>query len=264
MASKMYSNLVDVFSLILQRVVEILRESKFMVQMNSEKTFVIGDIHGCLDMLNRLMDKIAWRPDKDRLIFLGDYIDRGENSKGVVDYILALNRCSSKVECLMGNHESLFLDYLSGRDGELFLMNGGESTFKSYAADKSSESDSLIPPDHMAFYKSLKPYIELQDYYIVHAGFQPGIKISEQKLEDMLWIRSPFIYSNYDFGKKVIFGHTPHIKPLVMKNKIGIDTGAARGRSLTCLEIPEMRFHSVEAKAHRSCPRGAGFHIIWI
>lgn len=75
--------------------------------MNSEKTFVIGDIHGCLVMLNRLMDKIAWRPDKDRLIFLGDYIDRGENPKGVVDYILALKRCSSKVECLMGNHESM-------------------------------------------------------------------------------------------------------------------------------------------------------------
>jgi len=215
--------------------------------MNSEKTFVIGDIHGCLAMLDRLMDKIAWRPDKDRLIFLGDYIDRGENPKGVVDYILALKRCSSKVECLMGNHESMFLDYLSGKNGDFFLMNGGGSTLQSYESDKSSELDSLIPPDHMAFYKSLKPYIELQDYYIVHAGFHPGIEISKQKQKDMLWIRSPFIYSDYDFGKKVIFGHTPFIKPLVMENKIGIDTGAVHGRSLTCLEIPAMRFHSVEA-----------------
>jgi len=215
--------------------------------MNSEKIFVIGDIHGCLDMLNRLMDKIAWRPDKDHLIFLGDYIDRGENPKGVVDYILALKRCSSKVECLMGNHESMFLDYLSGKNGNSFLMNGGGSTLKSYEADKSSKLDSLIPPDHMAFYKSLKPYIELQDYYIIHAGFHPGIEISKQKLKDMLWIRSPFIYSDYDFGKKVIFGHTPFIKPLVMENKIGIDTGAVSGRSLTCLEISEMRFHSVKA-----------------
>ena len=81
--------------------------------MDSERIIIIGDIHGCLDMVKRLIDKIDWRPDKDRLIFLGDYIDRGENSKGVVDFILALTRCSPGVECLIGNHEALFLDYLN-------------------------------------------------------------------------------------------------------------------------------------------------------
>jgi serine/threonine protein phosphatase 1 len=118
---------------------------------------------------------------------------------------------------------------------------------KSYETGGSRKSYALIAPGHMAFYKSLKPYIELQDYYVVHAGFQPGIEISKQKLQDMIWIRSPFINSDYDFGKKVIFGHTPQVKPLVMENKIGIDTGAVLGRKLTCFEIPEMRFHSVEA-----------------
>ncbi|MDY6973688.1 MAG: metallophosphoesterase, partial [Thermodesulfobacteriota bacterium] len=78
--------------------------------MDSKRIFIIGDVHGCLDMLKRLMDRISWQPDKDRLIFLGDYIDRGKDPKGVVDYILALVECSSHVECLMGNHESMFMD----------------------------------------------------------------------------------------------------------------------------------------------------------
>lgn len=142
--------------------------------MNSGRVFVIGDIHGCLEMLQRLMDKIPWRPDKDRVIFLGDYIDRGENPKAVVDYVVALTRCSPHVDCLIGNHEAMFLDYLSGREEELFLRNGGQSTLNSYEADKSGQGDSMVPENHMAFYRSLKPYIELQDYYVAHAGFRPG------------------------------------------------------------------------------------------
>lgn len=215
--------------------------------MNSERVFVIGDIHGCLEMLNRLMDKIAWRADKDRVIFLGDYIDRGENPKGVVDYILALIRCSSNVECLIGNHEEMFLDYLQGKNEGQYIRNGGWSTLRSYEESRSGQEDPLVPPEHMAFYNSLKAYIELQDYYVVHAGFRAGMDISEQKLEDMIWIREPFIQSTYDFGKRVIFGHTPLDEPLVMENKIGLDTSAVMGNKLTCLELPEMRFHSVEA-----------------
>lgn len=215
--------------------------------MDSKRIFVIGDIHGCLDMLKRLMDKIAWQPEKDRLIFLGDYIDRGENSKGVVDYVLALRRCSSQIDCLIGNHEVLFLDYMNGKDRGLYFRNGGWSTLESYRADRPEGDGSLVPPDHMAFYQSLKTYIELEDYYVVHAGFRPGVEIEKQLLEDMTWIREPFIYSDYDFGKRVIFGHTPFHEPLVIENKIGLDTGAVYGNRLTCLELPEVRFYSVEA-----------------
>jgi serine/threonine protein phosphatase 1 len=186
----------------------------------SEKTFVIGDIHGCLEMLNRLMDKIAWHPPNDQIIFLGDYVGRGENPKGVVDYILALRRCCSNVECLIGNHEVMFLDYLRGKNEDVFISNGGWTTLKSYLAGETEELTPIVSDDHMAFYSSLKPYIELEDYYIVHAGFRPGVDISEQTLEDMIRIREPFIQSNYDFGKKVIFGHTPFSQPLVMENKI--------------------------------------------
>jgi serine/threonine protein phosphatase 1 len=214
--------------------------------MDGEKVFVVGDIHGCLDMLKRLMDTIPWRPHRDRLIFIGDYIDRGDNSKGVVDYILALKSYSAFVQCLVGNHEVMLLDYLKGKHQELYLLNGGWHTMRSYQASH-SEQNLMIPPEHMSFYNSLETLVELEHYYIVHAGFRPGVKVEEQSLEDMVWIREPFFSSEYEFGKRVIFGHTPFYEPLVREDKIGIDTGAVRGNRLTCLELPEMRFHSVSA-----------------
>ena len=99
----------------------------------------------------------------------------------------------------------------------------------------------------MAFFENLFLYIELDDYYVVHAGFRPGVEIEKQSSEDLIWIREPFIFSDHNFGKKVIFGHTPLAEPLVMDNKIGLDTGAVYGNKLTCLDIPRMKFYSVEA-----------------
>lgn len=211
--------------------------------MLKERTLIIGDIHGCLEMLKRLMEKADWQPDQDHLIFLGDYIDRGPDSKGVIDFILDLMNESKKIRCLMGNHESLFLDFLSGIGIPNFLMNGGESTLRSYRLD----GETVIPPEHLRFLKGLETRVELEDYYIVHAGLRPGLQIKDQSHDDMIWIREPFIYSKYDFGKKVIFGHTVFYDPLVMDNKIGLDTGAVYGNRLTCLELPGMIFHSVES-----------------
>ena len=90
--------------------------------------------------------------------------------------------------------------------------------------------------------------IELDEYYVVHAGFRPGRPVEDQDLFDMVWIRDEFIYSSYDFGKTVIFGHTPLYAPMLLENKIGIDTGAVYGNRLTCLELPERKFHSVTPK----------------
>jgi serine/threonine protein phosphatase 1 len=216
--------------------------------MSNEKIFVIGDIHGCLDMLQELIYKIKWDPAHDRLIFIGDYIDRGENSKGVIDFILQLKENSSLIQCLIGNHEQMFLDYLSGVDPQSSLLNGGFSTLKSYEEVRRSHNDPLIPSSHLQFFSTLLPMVELEQYYIVHAGFRPHIKIQDQDLNDMIWIREEFIYSYYDFGKVVIFGHTPLNSPLIMKNKIGIDTGAVFGNYLTCIELPERKFHSVRRK----------------
>jgi serine/threonine protein phosphatase 1 len=213
--------------------------------MSEEKIFVVGDVHGCLEMLKRLIDKIEWNPANDRLIFIGDYIDRGENSKGVIDFILQLKEDSTLIQCLIGNHEQMFIDYLSGVDSQSSLLNGGLSTLRSYEEMRRSQDDPLIPPSHLDFFSSLLTMIELEHYYVVHAGFHSDIGIEDQSLNDMIWIREEFIYSDYDFGKVVIFGHTPFNSPLVMKNKIGIDTGAVFGNYLTCLELPEKKFHSV-------------------
>jgi serine/threonine protein phosphatase 1 len=216
--------------------------------MEKETTFIIGDVHGCLDMLKRLLDKIPWRPGQDELIFIGDCIDRGGNSKGVVDCIIDLIRNYPHVGCLLGNHEAMLLNYLSGREQDLYIDNKGLTTLQNYLTEKPEGEGPMVPPDHISFYRSLEPFKELRDYYLVHAGFRPGVDLERQTREDMLWIREPFLSSGYDFGKKIVFGHTPFIKPLVMDNKIGLDTGAVFGNRLTCIQLPEERFHFVNSK----------------
>jgi len=213
----------------------------------NERTFIVGDVHGCLGMLQRLMDQIGWRPEVDRLIFLGDFIDRGSESRGVVEYVLEIAKRSEHVECLMGNHEKVLVDFLDGRDMNTFFVNGGLATLNSYREGTATCGGFLIPEEHLSFFRSLKLLIELDDFYVVHAGFRPGVPIDRQTTEDLLWIRDSFIFSNYHFGKRVIFGHTPFAKPLVMENKIGLDTGAVYGNRLTCLELPSLKFHFVEA-----------------
>ena len=214
--------------------------------MDNEKIFIVGDIHGCLGMLKRLISRIKWNPSVDQLIFIGDYIDRGEDPKGVVDFILELKNRSPLVKCLIGNHEKMLLDYLSGVDRQHFLMNGGDSTLRSYNEARVKDSDPLFPQSHLDFFSSLLPMIELDEYYIVHAGFRPHLRIEDQDLDDMVWIRDEFIYSNYDFGKVVIFGHSAFDRPRIMKNKIAIDTGAVYGNYLTCLELPKRKFYTVK------------------
>ena len=209
--------------------------------MSEAKIFIVGDVHGCLEMLKRLIDKIEWNQSNDRLIFIGDYIDRGQDSKGVVDFILKLKKNSPLIQCLIGNHEQMFLDYLSGVDSQSFILNGGLQTLRSYNEERLRSEDPLIPSAHLDFFSSLLPMIELEQCYIVHAGFRPNIRIEDQDIIDMIWIRDEFIYSDYDFGEVVIFGHTPFNSPIIMKNKIGIDTGAVYGNCLTCLELPEKK-----------------------
>lgn len=213
-----------------------------------DKIFAIGDIHGCFDKLRRLMRKIPYDPSNDTLIFIGDYIDRAGGGPDVVDYVLELKGKSSKVICLCGNHESMLLRYLDGIDEELYLANGGQATLSAYGL---SPSDGLrkrkakIPAHHLRFFESLLPYYETRDYIFVHGGLAPGIALAHQSTRDMLWVRQEFIESDDDFGKRVIFGHTHMPEPLIMANKIGIDTGAVYGGRLSCLELPDIKFYSV-------------------
>ena len=212
-----------------------------------DRIYAIGDIHGCATRLEALIARLDIDARQDRLIFIGDYIDRGPDPRGVVDMILDLRERLDHVICLLGNHEQMFLNYyLHDRDLELILDNGGSGTLASYGLQRSRHDPSFrIPEQHLRFYQSLLPYYETADYIFVHAGLRSGIPLADQDLEDLLWIRFEFIRSTHDFGKRVVFGHTPFSVPLVEFNKIGIDTGAVYGGPLTCLELPAMIFHQV-------------------
>jgi serine/threonine protein phosphatase 1 len=210
------------------------------------KIFAIGDIHGCLEKLEELMGKIGIDREKDTLVFIGDYIDRGKSGKEVVDYVIRLQNEYKNMVCILGNHEQMFMQYLDGIDESLYLGNGGISTLSSYEiflSDNVEKRKRKIPADHLKFFESLRPYYETEGYIFVHAGIRPGLPLQEQTLDDLLWIRYEFIENEKEFGKTVIFGHTPLMSPLIEKNKIGIDTGAVYSGKLTCVELPEIKIY---------------------
>jgi serine/threonine protein phosphatase 1 len=211
------------------------------------KILAIGDIHGCNGLLKRLIDRIGIDPLADTLIFIGDYLDRGPEVRGVIDTLLDLKETYPNLICLRGNHESMFLNYyLEGRDEELFLNNGGQSTLDSYGISLDAAGKGIgFPENHLRFLTSLPFCYETDEYFFVHAGLRPGIAIADQSSEDLLWIRHEFIDAGWDFGRTVVFGHTPLSKPLIEKNKIGIDTGAVYGGRLTCIELPSRRITQV-------------------
>ena len=205
------------------------------------KLFAVGDIHGCLFNLKKLLAGIEIDYGRDCIYFLGDYIDRGSDSRGVIDFIIDLKRGRNNVFCLSGNHEELFIDYLKhGSNEDTFYLNGGLNTLISY---NYPQTLSDIPESHLEFFTSLKLCYEIDDYIFVHAGMRPYVPFNKQVREDMLWIRDEFINSHYDFGKTVVFGHTPFRHPLIEVNKIGIDTGAVYGGKLTCVELPDRKIH---------------------
>jgi diadenosine tetraphosphatase ApaH/serine/threonine PP2A family protein phosphatase len=206
------------------------------------KIFAVGDIHGSFDRLQELMEKIPIDFASDTLVFIGDYIDRGPASVEVVDYLIDLKKRIPEIIFLKGNHEDMLEKYLDGSDRFTYLLNGGQSTLDSYLSRNLQSELYPIPPDHMAFFKSLRLYYETEAYIFVHAGLRPKVPLASQEAEDLLWIRDKFIYSKYNFGKTVVFGHTPLEKPLVESNKIGIDTGAVYGNALTCVQLPELEF----------------------
>jgi serine/threonine protein phosphatase 1 len=192
------------------------------------------------------MNKISIDHQNDTLVFIGDYIDRGEFGPEVVDYVIRLRNEYKKVVCLMGNHEQMLSRYLEGVDEDMYLGNGGRTTLHSYGiflSDNIEERKRKIPAKHRKFFQSLLPYYETEKYIFVHAGIRPGIPLKEQKMDDLLWIRHEFIEAEDDFGKLVVFGHTPLNNPLINKSMIGIDTGAVSGGKLTCVELPKIKIY---------------------
>jgi serine/threonine protein phosphatase 1 len=191
------------------------------------------------------MEKMDIDFESDTLVFLGDYIDRGPQSFEVVAYLADLKQRYANTIFLKGNHEEMLEKYLSGEDRITYLVNGGQQTLESYMNRPRPEGEPAIPSTHLEFFKSLRIYYETQNYIFVHAGLKNKVPLEKQKTEDLLWIRRRFIESKYDYGKMVVFGHTPLHEPLLLPNKIGIDTGAVYGNRLTCVRLPELVFYTV-------------------
>jgi len=200
--------------------------------------YAIGDIHGCLEKLERLLAYLRYDPAADRLIFLGDYIDRGPQSKGVVALMLRLQHENPANVFLMGNHEDNFLNYLQACQTdaanywltEPFFAGGGLATLQSYCPGLRHPHDArlitVIPQAHVTFLTQLRLYWTDDTYIAVHAGVRPGIPLEQQYENDLLRIRGPFLHTAHRLGKCVVFGHTPFRDVWRDTDKIGIDTGA--------------------------------------
>lgn len=210
------------------------------------RLFAIGDIHGCVDELAAMMSAIA--PVKgDTVVFVGDYIDRGPNSRDVLDLMNELRGGEAEYVFLKGNHEDMMLSFLGlpGRYGDSFLFNGGAQTLLSYGIsdDKLGDVENVrenVPDDHVEFLKGLASSYFRPPYLFVHAGILPTRQLEEQSVEDMLWIRQDFIFHPHQLGATVVFGHTPMRAVMVdLPYKLGIDTGLVYGGKLSCVEFVE-------------------------
>jgi serine/threonine protein phosphatase 1 len=217
--------------------------------------YAVGDIHGDLRKLDALLAKLELARG-DRLVFLGDYIDRGHESAAVVSRLIELSR---HVDCtfLMGNHESMFLDFLGWRGasyfgGDAFLMNGGDRTLASYGyfgRDDADPESFALPPAHEKFYERLVLTHSEGDYLFVHAGLgerglqsgDPSYAVRVSRPEDLLWNRTTADLP-HNLGVTIIYGHTPRPDFAVRWNEpfsIGIDTGGIYGGALTALRLPD-------------------------
>lgn len=228
-----------------------------------KRLYTIGDIHGRLDLLDSLLDRIE-RDIRDRpvdtvaLVCLGDLIDRGPDSAGVVEKLRSLSdHFPVRAHFLMGNHEEVLLRVLAAEPGLAYdwLGYGGDACAASYgvdaialqAMDEQRIADTLadaIPATHVAFLKGFGDTIRFGDYLLVHAGIRPGIPVEQQQPQDLRWIRQPFLSDANDHGCLVLHGHTISEGVDRRVNRIGIDTGAYRTGILTAavIEAADLRF----------------------
>ncbi len=228
------------------------------------RLYAIGDVHGRSDLLAEVHARIevdlANRPVGDwRVIHLGDYVDRGPDSAGVLRMLLDY-RADGRAEFLLGNHDSFLIEFLADPAGPAFDMwmhNGGVETLDSFGIDGAraaqqaltpagrrrlrDELERAVPPDLARFLSSLVPMVRHGDYAFVHAGVQPGVPLAEQAVADLIWIRRRFLDAEMDHGAVIVHGHTPSPAVVVRRNRIGIDTGAVLGGRLTCLVLEGRR-----------------------
>ena len=218
------------------------------------RVYAISDIHGCANLLDRALvaidaDIAKLKPDRVLHVMLGDYIDRGVDTRLTLEIMLARSRRHPSVY-LKGNHEDVLLGFLHDparlQDWRQF---GGLQTLISYGLKPSLNPDrgeqlelarafsSVLPAEHKRLLEGLKPSYACGDYFFCHAGVRPGIALADQREDDLLWIREEFLSSEADFGKFIVHGHTPVMAPDLHANRLNIDTGAYATGRLTVLRM---------------------------
>lgn len=225
------------------------------------RLYAVGDIHGRLDLLRELRAKIeadgAGFRGARKIVYLGDYVDRGLESHGVIDLLSGAGPAGFEQVFLKGNHDEWMLRFIGDSSvGPSWFFNGGDATLYSYGIGLENERGEpetqsqryarlarrlgeRLPERHRAFLAALELSHTAGDYYFVHAGVRPGIALEAQEPDDQLWIREEFLGSHHDFGKIVVHGHTPTADADAQPNRIGIDTGAYYSGILTCLVLED-------------------------
>lgn len=221
--------------------------------------YAVGDIHGRLDLLLRIEDlirrDIAIQGQSGTvLVYLGDYIDRGKDSRGVIEHLLNRPPLAETEIFLRGNHEQVMLDSLeTAATIESWAQFGGLETLVSYGLRPklplTAESCEVLrekladalPPSHLAFLRATRPSYETRSHFFAHAGVNPQVPLAQQRPADLMWIRDEFLASSRRFGKRVVHGHTPVPAPEVLPNRINVDTGAYMTGKLSCAVVSEGR-----------------------
>lgn len=244
-----------------------------------QRIYAIGDIHGWRTLASAMVDRIradlAARPHpRPLVIFLGDFCDRGPDTRGVYDFLLQLEAATDlPARFLLGNHDSYIPAYLRDPDWYdrtyhwLNPAMGGNATLASYGVPGATDFDpgatrdafaAALPPSHLAFIERCQLWFRVGSYVFAHAGIRPGIPMERQTRDDLIWIRDGFLNSTADFGFKVVHGHT--IVPMVEHhpNRIAVDTGAFRTGTLSCLVLDGEDVSLLEPTGLRPWPQGSG------
>ncbi|SFU00303.1 serine/threonine protein phosphatase 1 [Mesorhizobium sp. YR577] len=218
------------------------------------RIYAIGDVHGRRDLLEMMHARIKSELERDApadwcIVHLGDYVDRGPDSKGVVQFLIDAEKRDSRIISLAGNHDRGFLDFLANPEPEgLFARYGGKETALSYGVDidftnaeQCRKGHALlmdaVPADHVTFLADLRYSASFGDFFFCHAGIRPGAPLDRQDSQDLIWIRGEFLNYPYLHPKVVVHGHTPHDEPEVMANRVNVDTLAYKSGKLTALVI---------------------------
>ncbi|MCE1237412.1 MAG: metallophosphoesterase [Hyphomicrobiales bacterium] len=232
-----------------KRKAAVAQRTEYPRLPQGERIYSIGDIHGRTDLLDRLHAAIdadmATTTDRATEVYLGDFVDRGPDSAGVIERLLKRSE-RVRLVAIRGNHEVMFEDFLAGEiDPEEWRQVGGLETLLSYGVDVRglahaprerwvAAAKAAVPPAHVAFLAGLSDCFVAGEYYFTHAGVRPGVALDEQEPDDLQWVRDVFLSDERDHGAVIVHGHTPTMQPEFLPNRINLDTGAYLTGRLTC------------------------------